>query len=338
MKIRYITILFSFLSLILLFSCNNEVDIYDENYKEVTVVYGLLDPGQTKHYLKITKAYQTEGSVIVAADNPENSQYAADELEVWVDVFDANGYYDKTFYFDTCLIKNKKEGDFYAPEQIVYESEEVVLNDENEYELFIKNKNTGKMIDASTYLINDFSIREPFSGQTYLSFTGLFPQSVKWNSAVNGRLYDLTFRFYYTEVDGQNTSSHYVDWYIGKTRASHNNGGESMGIEYVANGFYSNLEANIKPPESDNIKRYSDSIDLIINVADEVLTTYMDINAPSNSIVQDKPQFTNVTNGIGVFASRFKKIRRFDGLVNRSLDTLYNGIYTKDLGFVSRPF
>jgi hypothetical protein len=35
----------------------------------------------------------------------------------------------------------------------------------------------------------------------------------------------------------------------------------------------------------------------------------MEVNEPSNSIVQDRPEFTNIDNGTGLFSSRYKNTR-----------------------------
>lgn len=319
-------------------SCANEVEIYDDEYTEVTVVYGLLSQAETDHYLKITKAYQTEGNILLAAKENDISQYDADDLEVWVDVYNQNNVFINTHYFDTVLITNKDTGTFYAPEQIVYNLEDIELNQNHTYKLFVKIKESGKLIDSETQLVKDFSIKTPNLGiQTY-GFTGIYPTTIDWVSADNGLLYDVSFRFYYTELNSANeSSSHYVDWYLGRKRAINDEGGDIVGLEYIPDGFFDFIQNTIPDIEQGSI-RYADSLDLIFNVADEVLTTYMDINEPSNSIVQDKPQFTNITNGVGIFSSRYRKVRRFDALANRTLDSLYNSYRTTNLGFVSRPF
>ena len=50
-------------------------------------------------------------------------------------------------------------------------------------------------------------------------------------------------------------------------------------------------------------------MDFIIAVAADELNTYMEVNEPSNSIVQERPDYTNITNGIGLFSSRIKNTR-----------------------------
>jgi len=46
-------------------------------------------------------------------------------------------------------------------------------------------------------------------------------------------------------------------------------------------------------------------VDYIFSVAAEDLNTYMEVSEPSLSIVQERPSFSNIYNGIGLFSSRF---------------------------------
>ena len=59
---RIILSLFSFFALLFMFNaCNTDVDLYSD-YKDITVVYGLLDPGKDTNYVKINKAFLGPGN------------------------------------------------------------------------------------------------------------------------------------------------------------------------------------------------------------------------------------------------------------------------------------
>ena len=63
----------------------------------------------------------------------------------------------------------------------------------------------------------------------------------------------------------------------------------------------------------------------------------MDVNAPTTSIVQERPAYSNISNGMGLFSSRYDKIRLFKGLTQKSMDSLIEGSKTYQLGFEYRP-
>jgi hypothetical protein len=60
----------------------------------------------------------------------------------------------------------------------------------------------------------------------------------------------------------------------------------------------------------------------------------MKVNGPSTSLVQDRPEFTNIENGIGLFSSRYLKKR------NLQLNPLTEQeiINMEDLSFVKSPY
>ena len=326
---------FALIFIMLFASCENEVDL-NSDYKEITIVYGLLSHAQDRHYIKITKAFQTEGNVLVAAKDPANSMYNPKDLEVSLDEYH-NDTFVKSVYLDSILITNKDTGDFYSPNEIVYITPlGFKLNENNEYHLTIKNKKSGNIITAQTTLVHDFSISRPLALQKYASFSGNYNQRVEWAPAKNGVLNQFAIRYYYTDVpqSGQK-SSHYVDL-IFPTKRADKNSNLPMIIEFPGYVFYQNLEAKVPLPDQGMV-RYSDSLHYMFEVADDDFSIYIDINGPSNSVVQERPSFSNITNGIGLFSSRFSKIRYFAGLSIKSLDELYNGQYTNKLGFVDRP-
>ena len=79
-------------------------------------------------------------------------------------------------------------------------------------------------------------------------------------------------------------------------------------------------------------------------MADENLHTYMEVNEPASGIVTERPVFTNINGGIGLFASRnvtvFKQINSTT-LIKLSLNSekeLVWGDYTKDYKFCSENY
>ena len=83
-----------------------------------------------------------------------------------------------------------------------------------------------------------------------------------------------------------------------------------------------------------NVIRVPDSVEYIFTVASEELSNYIEVTNPSNTIVQEKPIYTNISNGIGIFSSRTdntifspRKLR----LSDRTYDSLVDGTVTGNL-------
>ena len=144
-----------------------------------------------------------------------------------------------------------------------------------------------------------------------------FNREVAWTTAENGKLYQLIVQFSFIEVNQQGDSTlRNIRWErFPDSRSNSSDGGESMQKLFSNNDFYQFVEDNV-PYEDAELeghvqKRYSDKLDFEITVASEVFDTYIEVNKPSNSLIEYTPDFSNVENGIGLFFSRYQKIRTF---------------------------
>ena len=62
-------------------ACETDFDV-NANWKEVTVVYGLLDQSEQEQYIKINKAYLGEGDALQLATIADSVNYDPSDLEV----------------------------------------------------------------------------------------------------------------------------------------------------------------------------------------------------------------------------------------------------------------
>jgi hypothetical protein len=315
-----------------LVSCNKELNV-NADWQDITVVYGLLDQNDTLHYIKITKAFLGPGDALQFAQIPDSSNYP-DKLDVRLEAWDGSTKKDE-MACDTMTIHNKEAGDsiFYYPDQLMYYATGP-LNQGYTYKLKILNKKTGKEISGQTNLIPHFTVERPFSFLP-INFIPGEKNELKWYSAKDGRRYQITVRFHYIESLKSDTSVKafkYVDWIIfNNIRTMTNQGGEIMDYYYPCDGFYANLGAKI--PVDYNLNRVARTVDFIFSVASDDLNTYMEVTSPSLGIIQERPAFTNITNGIGIFSSRTQV--RIDSLGIRieTVNQLKVNEYTKNLGF-----
>lgn len=320
-----------------IYSCSTDFDI-NSDWQEIAVVYCLLNQNDSVHYVKVTKAFLGDGNALTMAANPDSSSYGND-LEVTMEerVNDAPTH---IWYLDTVTVFNKESGIFSYPKQLVYKFTASLdtLDQNSKYYLTIKNKKNGKLIYSQTPLVHSFSINKPTSNQTAV-FHASNSIIVKWQSGVNGKLYQVLIRFNYWEknIDTPNDSTlMHVDWNLGSYTAVGIQGSEEMTTSYSGNSFFSFLKDNIPHYSGDNaeyIRRVAyPNVEFIFTVAADEFYTYMEVNKPSSGIVTEKPEYTNISNGIGIFSSRFEKSVKL-AMHPTSLDSLYHGYYTKYLGF-----
>jgi len=322
-------------------SCSTDFEV-NAPYKEITVVYGLLNQNESEQFIKINKAFLGEEDAYVMAQSPDSINYDPNNLEVSIKEFE-KGKNINTYPLTYVPNVPKEAGIFADEKNTIFKLSGVTLKQDNEYHLTVKNIKTGNILTGKTLLVKDFKI---FPGGTPTNFSfrklnGTYNNmDIDWLSAVNGKIYEILMRIRYTEKNLQ-TGVYTVktlDWVLPQQTSSSTSGGETM--EWTVNGedFYKFLKNEISV--DDNVKRYvrhpdndtaTVEIDFIVNVGNEDLNTYIEVSSPSSGILQDKPDFTNILNGTGLFAARSGEGVFRKKLAVSSETWLKDGDYTRDL-------
>jgi hypothetical protein len=74
-----------------------------------------------------------------------------------------------------------------------------------------------------------------------------------------------------------------------------------MTTKIKGNLFFDFLSSNL----SNNTAKQFLNLDLVMTVGTDDLKTYINVNKPFSGIVQERPAFSNIDNGIGLFSSRY---------------------------------
>ncbi len=331
---------------ILLSACSTDLEVIG-NYKETLVVYGLLDQSQPKQYVKINKAFLGEGNAFSYAQIKDSVQFV-NSLNVALNRI-KNGLiiHTDTLYPDNTIPKDP--GTFYWPDQgnaiysFVSTGGNALITD-SEYKLIIKNKETGTEVTAKTSLITDAVISSPPNNNSPVGF--VIPTNsgynfhVNWTTGKNARIYQLLIRFNYIDSTSTGNVPHSLDWYFPEQTTTGIDGGEQMLVEFRGQDFLHFIGTHIID-DSNVLRRIPGNVDfLLISAADE-LHTYMEVNKPSTGIIQEKPIFTNITNGLGIFSARFNKtplskpLKPSTSNSSATLDSISGGQYTCTLRFLN---
>ena len=317
--LRIILVVLIFLPV--LYSCNNKLNV-NADWRDITVVYGLLSQNEDTTYIKITKAFLGEGDAMQFAKIPDSSTYP-DKLDVKMEAWSGSNLV-KTYVFDTITIHTKEAGDsiFYYPYQLVYYSPTGHLDQNNTYRLKITHKKTGIVDSASTTLVHSFNIEIPDPYFRQVDYIPGHNFEVEFDPAFGGKRYQLVIRFHYSETTSNGTVPKSIDWLVFdnyQVADPYETVTEPILKSFSSDLFYTVIKGNIKI-DPNVISRTALWVDYIFSVASEDLNTYMEVSEPSLSIIQERPSFSNIYNGIGLFSSRF---------VNK-IDTVHLGNTTLD--------
>jgi len=331
---KYTPLLILLLPLILLLNaCETDFNV-TADYKDITVVYGILSQNDTVHYLRINKAFLGNGNALEYAQNPDSSSYGAD-IEVTLEEVMQNGA-KSTLIFDTITLTDKDSGTFYYPNHLVYTAKGT-LNPKSTYNLLISNKKNGNLVSSATPLVQDFSVTKPGSGTKTLNFkkATTTAQKFEWQSATNGRRYQPVLYFYYKETSSPgDTIIRAIEWPLGSKRSTSLDGGDNMSVEYLNADFYAMCNSQILYSDAAIEQavngRIADHVDLVFTVVSDDLSTYLDVSEPSTGVLMEKPEYSNITNGIGIFSARYQKKLSYQLGKDTQMD-LWN---TADLKFI----
>jgi hypothetical protein len=165
--------------------------------------------------------------------------------------------------------------------------------------------------------------------------------NIRWNSAANGKRYDLSYRFKWDEVIGADTVAKSFTQPLATVVADNTNGGAQLDASFEGEAFFQTVAVRVgnTPGVSKRIYR---GVDILWAIAGEDLHVYLQLNNPISGLVEDRPTYTNVVNGYGLFSTR-----RFYEIPNKPLDLttvpeLVQGQYTGGMFFCvpgsSSPF
>ena len=313
-----------FVSLIIgLSSCNEKIDLLGD-YQETAVVYGLLDHADSLHFIKITRAFIGPGSAVDLAQIPDSSYF--NQVDATVTEY-VGGVATRAWELRDTLVMNKEiNGAFYGPEQKVYYFKTLPtgpnevqqgspsaltssLNKDATYKLSIDIDNGKFMVLGETELVH--GLTSPSNSQNFTFKFANNPGSyvsagvAAVNTFGNAFVVNSSLKVIYNEYVGVNKTVNSFDWKLGEASILP---GESRTFTAYGETFYTLMKNDVSVDPTIT-RRTFEGIEFTITGGHEELYNYMVVNAPSSSLSQSKPSYTNltVTNGkrvVGIFSSR----------------------------------
>jgi hypothetical protein len=318
-------------------SCKTDVDVIAP-YKEMAVVYGLLDVSQPIQYIKINKVFLGKGDAYAMAKVPDSSNFKPEDMNVYMQKLSGENILGTIQLFDT-IIPGAIDGNFSKSNNIIYATKELLQNDLT-YKLIIENKKTGYKAEASTEIINGIQLDNGVSRYSFVGTDNKYTSTtnIRWTSQKNGKIYAMTFRFHYKEFkNGNDTVFKSIDWSFSPQYASNIDGGNPMLVKIGGEDFFAFLKSVKSQYFSDNtVKRIPWRGQVFVTAAGEDFQIYKDLNAPYSSNFQEKPIYTNIKNGLGIFDTRVTTYGVAIPFSTNTLNQIAVSDYTNDLGFIKQ--
>ena len=161
------------------------------------------------------------------------------------------------------------------------------------------------------HIVEAFDVTKPpkadwqFQFLTEVNYRPGFEQEIVWDISDNAEKYEAKILFQFWEVwSNGDTTDRIIEWYNTKKNVGQ---GFEMDVSYANDLFYTVVQGIVpynSEKEANVVKRLPHRAIYSVSAAAEDLSIYIDANQPTQSVVEYRPDYSNITNGYGIFSSR----------------------------------
>lgn len=309
-------------------SCDNELVVTDK-WKDIPIVWGFVSKSDSAIYIKVEKAFLDPAISAYDIARIADSLYY-DDAVVKLRRVSSDVEYTLQRVDGSLEGYPREDGVFAEVPNYLYKIKEnqVNLMVGEKYEFILERGEPSAPVTAETIILPKPVLRNPSPGST-LSFKQGVNFTFMWNEMDDAGIFDIEMKFNYHEKSPE-TSNIFVpkstQWTV--AQGIRDNDFKMDGAQ-----FYYSVAANIEE-DPDAIRQFQ-SINIIIWCGGKELEEYIQVALANDGITstQDFPEYTNLSEGKGLFTSRNFSDNMNYSLNNQSLDSLKNGSITGHLNF-----
>lgn len=332
-----------FLILISVISCKTDFEPHILA-SPVPVVYGVINPDDSLYKIRLTKSFIGPGNAYSYAANPDSIYY--DDARVFLETRNYQGTVIDKVELMAAEIGPRVPGIFAQAPNIVYQTDftSIRLRPDvlalagipYEIDLFVLIEIPGyqEIVESFSRLKPTPNIINPKGPLQKVYFYNEVPFHLEWTHSSPDAYFEVMVVMHYREIlaDGEREAE--AAWNLTGIELNENNipGGTKTIYTYYfrPERFYSQVRAAI-PVDPEVKGRVIRDLDFIILTSDGSVKIYNEIE----EIADDYrgASYTNINNGLGLFACYNTKGISGLSLGMRELDSLALGSYTKHLRF-----
>lgn len=290
--------------------CETDLEVLGE-YEDNPVVFGILDQNQDTQFVRVNKAFLGDADINQMANNPDSINYANGVIKV--ELLNSSN----SNVIQMLPINKPKEGGFFdnSKNVVFYTTENLSFSTTNgneiSYEIVATNTQTGTVIKGSTNLVKNITLDLPRPAAREISLVRPADLSyvssflLEWQSSNNAVKHEIYLRFIYEDIYTltNDTVTQYYDYKVGNRENVGGNPRNEMKATVTPEIFYKDLGQNLPIPPA-QVVRIRPRVEIRMIAANEDLSLYIDLNGPATGINQNQLAFSNMSNGIGLFAAR----------------------------------
>ena len=298
-------------------ACSNEFEV-TAPWKEVPVLYAVISPDDTAHYVRVEKAFlDPEKSALEIAKIADSIYYPENAITVFLERDSDKKRFQMTRVDGAKEGYPRKDGTFATSPNWLYKVKptpgQPVLEVGKKYNVVVKRADGQPDITSSTTVPGEYVFNAPNQVQTppLMAFVSdTLDYTVQWRTDANAYFFNiyLTVRYREEAPDGTVLSKNAVVWKtVGATRDKDPLSGSSVyrgSAPLAGSEFFKFLAANI-PPASGTF-RYFEACDLTLEGGALDLLKYNEVASASGGITGAEviPSYSNISEGFGLFMSK----------------------------------
>lgn len=308
-------------------SCETGIDINSDN-QDVPIVYCVLNSADSFQYVRIQKTYLIDQAALEYPPDQDSMLFKGEivvSLERW-----SGGKVMETYRFEPTNEIPKDSGFFPYEKNILYKAKvKIVANQIYRLYVYLGSKENVLYSESSSlgklFVVDPMPLKERkislYPGTNY---------TCRWEPVINAGVYQVALLFHYKETSNGETKLKQLNW--PQTFSSPGSDVEYLNNDISGSRFMHVLQENLKP--GDGIVREVVGIDFQIVSGSMEMKYYIESTAPSDGALMEKPVYSNITNGIGLFCS-IARINVNELLLSPvTIDSIAYGQFTRSLGFL----
>jgi len=313
--------------LVLFCSCEEDIQVMGD-YPSKPIIYCILNPVDSIHYLRISKSFVIRG-------NPDDYTLDSDSL-ILKDEFYAYIEVDKPdrsgeiFYFDLSNTKQRDSG-LFPREGLVTLSAKFIPKPGVTYNLYVNLPQLPKVLSGSTKVISPVKVLDPvpWPGRE----TTILPDqgyTLRWASSAKYSVYQLSMNLNFYEGDSifKTANTIEISWPL-----IHFNEDSPILSQYInPASFYKKIVDVLNPP-AEGSRRKIIGFDVEVYAGGEELSLNSLFNDQYYNSFFGLNDYTNIDGAIGVFSSISSSGSYNNRFSDFTIDYLASSDSTRLLGF-----
>jgi len=305
-----------FLVLCLIFTFSCETDLEVAPYKDVTIVYGIINIKDTVQYLRINRGFLTTDDPYNYTQVNDSVNYPENAFQVFLEEYKDDEMIGEPVEYEP-VDRQKEPGLFSNESNCVYMTN-TPINEECQYKLRVIERSTGRELTGWATVLGTITMEESFyQERAFYRVDYRAEPMYEYQGSLDPTEHEhYIMRFLYWEYVGNETYFKYVDWVpsvdpLGYKDDDTNTQLFDQYYEYLA------TQISVDP----NVKRRARGVDYMLALPGIELQNFIQVyEQPTNP--HFFPEYTNVENGGGIFGSIYGYTYFGLRLKKRTLDTI----------------